>query len=210
MPENTATVVSDDQAPPPPGVAEPLRKDAEGNSIYPEWGDDVGPLSWSVSDSGDDDDGLVVEFSTPEEDEEEEIVYRPPQEVLNEVKSSWDNFRRHVISRGLSEESLMGGVEKVYSTKQAAEFFGRSNQWLYWGLRPDPETGAQVFNYKNGQPIRPEQVGKMGKRRFTLPIIREIAMSCYRRGQIKEEELLDIMAKILLAEFGPEAFADAD
>lgn len=104
----------------------------------------------------------------------------------------------------------MGGVEKVYSTKGAAEFFGRSNQWLYWGLRPDPETGLQVFTYKNGQPILPERVGKMGKRRFTLPIIREIALSCYRRGQIKEEELEDVMARILLAEFGAAAFADAE
>jgi hypothetical protein len=85
-------------------------------------------------------------------------------------------------------------VEKVYSTKQAAQFFGKSVQWIYWGLRNN------IFTYKDGTPIQPERVGKIGKRRFTPPILREMALSCYRRGNMKEDELKTILQKISTAE----------
>ena len=152
------------------------------DSQYPEWDD-----RWSVS------------VSAPAPDGED---------PASEIKASWDEFRRRAIAQHFTEESLSEGTEKVYSTSKVAQFFGRSNQWVYWGLRPGP-SGEQVFTYRDGTPIRPERVGKGGRRRFTLPIIREIALSCYRRGQITEEELQAIMAKILLAEFGPQAFANS-
>ena len=144
-----------------------------------------------------DDEDWVVDYQP-----EPEIVYQPPPETRAAVKKSWDVFRRSMLAHEWDEEALLEGVEKIYSTSQAAKFFGRSNQWLYWGLREG------IFTYKNGEPILPERAGKNGRRRFTLPLIREIALSCYRRGQIREEELHDIMAKILLAEFGPKAFSD--
>ncbi len=142
----------------------------------------------------------------PEWDEQWAIP-APDGEPEKEIKASWDEFRRKAIAQHFNEDSLNDGTEKVYSTSKVAQFFGRSNQWVYWGLRPGPN-GKQVFTYLDGTPIRPERVGKGGRRRFTLPIIREIAKSCYRRGQITEEELTAIMAKILLAEFGPQAFAN--
>lgn len=132
----------------------------------------------------------------------EEIVYRPPAHVQAEVTKGWNEFRRSVVSQQFDDASLMGGVPKIYSTSKAAAFFGRSNQWLYWGLR------NAIFTYKNGEPILPERIGKGGRRRFTLPLIREIALSCYRRGQIQDNELEAIMAKVLVAEFGDSAFAD--
>jgi hypothetical protein len=133
-----------------------------------------------------------------------------PETARAEVQRNWTEFRSHVLSRHLDDDSLLHGVEKVYSTSRCAEFFGRSTQWVYWGLRPDPRTGQQPFSYKDGSPIQPERVGPMGKRRFTLPIIREIALACYRRGAIKEEEELEtVMAKILIAEFGVNAFSDS-
>lgn len=132
----------------------------------------------------------------------EEIVYQPPEHVRAEVARGWDEFRRDVLSKKLDERSLMGGAEKIYSTSKAAAFFGRSNQWLYWGLR------NAIFTYKDGTPILPERIGKGGRRRFTLPLLREIALSCYRRGNLKEDELQQVMAKILVAEFGSSAFAD--
>ena len=143
-----------------------------------------------------------------DDDQSSNPEWEDPPQLPAEVQGSWDEFRRHAIAQHFTEESLTDSVEKVYSTSQVANFFGRSNQWVYWGLRPDPETGAQVFSYKDGSPILPERVGRGSRRRFTLPIVREIALSCYRRGQIKEEELTAIMAKILLAEFGPQAFAN--
>jgi hypothetical protein len=167
----------------------PLRIDKEDNPVYPEWDE-----SWSVPA----DKPANAEVS----------LYRSPDQIRTEVKTGWDEFRRRAIAYNFSEESLTEGVEKTYSTSQVAAFFGRSPQWVYWGLRQDKDTGEQVFTYKDGSPILPERVGPMGKRRFTLPLIREIALSHKRRGDLSEEELHDVMAKILLAEFGPQAFAD--
>lgn len=102
------------------------------------------------------------------------------------------------------DDELLAGVEKVYSTAEAAEFFGKSNQWLYWGLRNN------IFVDVNGQTIEPHRIGKGKRRRFTLPIIREIALACYRRGNLKEDELKAILRKILLAEHGEAAFDSSE
>jgi hypothetical protein len=127
-----------------------------------------------------------------------------PTATPAEVQEHWEEFKKQAIEQGFDEDALMHGVEKVYSTSQAAQFFGKSNQWLYWGLRKG------IFTYKNSEPILPERVGTMGKRRFTLKIIREIALSCYRRGNLREDDLHAIMAKILLAEYGEKAFSNVD
>jgi hypothetical protein len=155
-------------------------------------------------DGDEDEDWGVVDYQSddPESEPKPEIIYHPPPEVQEAVKHSWDDFRRAMLSKEWDEDSLLEGEEKVYSTSQAAKFFGRSNQWVYWGLREG------IFTYKNGDPILPERAGTNGRRRFTLPLIREIALSCYRRGQIQEPELHDILAKVLLAEFGKKAFSD--
>jgi hypothetical protein len=123
-----------------------------------------------------------------------------PAEVLQE----WEGFKKLAIEHNFDDDVLLMGVEKVYSTSEAARFFGRSNQWLYYCLR------HEVFTYKDGRAIQPERVAPLGKRRFTLPIIREIALSCHRRGNLRIEDLHVIMAKILLAEFGEKVFANVD
>ena len=175
---------------------QPLRTDEQGNPIYADWDE-----SWSVpADEDEDDDDRadwVVEYQGGA------VQPYTPDGVRAEVQTRWDDFRRQAVEHHFNQESLLYGVEKVYSTSKAAAFFGRSNQWMYWGLRNG------IFTYKDGSAILPERIGKGGRRRFTLPIIREIALSCYRRGNIKEDELYEIMAKILLAEFGEAAFANA-
>lgn len=93
-------------------------------------------------------------------------------------------------------QEILAGVEKVYSTSEAAKFFDKSNQWLYWGMRNN------IFTNPDGTKIEPDRIGKGGRRRFTLPVIRDIALSCYRRGNLKEHELKDIMVKIARAEQG--------
>jgi len=148
---------------------------------------------------GDDNEDWVVEY---EPQPAPEVVYHQPAEVQEALKHDWDDFRRAMLDKEFDPDALLDDVEKSYSTSQAAKFFGRSNQWLYWGLR------EEIFTYKDGTPILPERAGKNGRRRFTLPLIREIAKSCYRRGQLSEDELHDVMAKILLAEFGEKAFSD--
>lgn len=84
--------------------------------------------------------------------------------------------------------------QKYFSTGQVAEIFGKSAQWVYWGLRD------RVFAYPNGSPIEPERVGTNGRRRFTIPVIREMARSCYRRGTLGEGGLRDILAELARAE----------
>ena len=103
------------------------------------------------------------------------------------------------------------GIQKFYSTKEAAGFFpgnsgadgkSKSDQWLYWGMR------ERIFIYPDGRVIEPTKVGK--RMRFTLPIIFEIAMSCHRRGILPEHELKEVLKRILLARYGESAFDEPD
>jgi len=102
----------------------------------------------------------------------------------------------------ISDEELMteAGVEPIFSTTEAAEFFDRSNQWLYWGLREG------VFIDDFGVPLDPARLGSpdRGRRRFTLPIIRDIMRSAYRRGNIHPDQLKVILRRIKYAERGIE------
>ena len=100
----------------------------------------------------------------------------------------------------ITDEELLNaaGVQQVYSTNDVADFFDRSNQWLYWGLREG------IFTDEDGAPVIPERVGDpdQGRRRFTLPIIKAILHSSYRRGNITPEELKKVLKRIRIAELG--------
>ena len=102
----------------------------------------------------------------------------------------------------MSDEQLLAeaGVEPIFSTSEAAEFFDRSNQWLYWGLR------EHVFTHEDGSPIDPDRIGDpvKGRRRFTVPILKEIMKSSYRRGNVDQDQLKSIMRRIKFAEKGIE------
>lgn len=102
----------------------------------------------------------------------------------------------------MSDEELMAeaGVEPIFSTTEAAEFFDRSNQWLYWGLREG------VFTDDDGNPLDPERIGdpSKGRRRFTVSILKDIMRSSYRRGNIDPDHLKTIMRRIRYAELGVE------
>lgn len=111
------------------------------------------------------------------------------------------------------DADLLSGVDKIYNTEDAAAFFpgksgkdghSKSDQWMYWGLRNN------IFVYSDGSSIEPHLIGKGKRRRFTLPVIREIALSCYRRGNLKEDELKEVFRRILIAEYGESAFDTGD
>ena len=87
--------------------------------------------------------------------------------------------------------------EKYYSTGEVARFFGKSAQWVYWAMR----TG--VFTYQDGTAIEPMRIGKSGRRRFTVPVLRDMARACYRRGIVTEDELLDLLAVLSREESEP-------
>ena len=104
--------------------------------------------------------------------------------------------------RKTTQEELWNdaGVDPIFSTSEAAEFFDRSNQWLYWGLREG------VFTHADGTLIEPERIGHpvRGRRRFTIPIIKEIMKSSYRRGNLGPEQLKTIMRRVRYAQEGVE------
>lgn len=106
-----------------------------------------------------------------------------------------------------AEELLAeSGIEPVVSTAEAAEYFGRTTQWIYWGLKPDSLTGEIRFVWPDGTPIEPERAGdpQRGRRRFTTSILRAILECCYRRGNIDPEELKTILRRIRYTEVGIE------
>ena len=112
---------------------------------------------------------------------------------MAEVQRDWEHFLR---DSGRTSASLLKGVNRVYSTAETGAFFDKSNQWMYWGMRKN------VFTYKDGSTIHPERVGGGGRRRFTLPVIREIALSCYRRGNLTEAQLEVVLTRIVMAASG--------
>lgn len=120
--------------------------------------------------------------------------------LTQEPPFSDDDLLEHPIGKaplpGLSDEELLVDVPRVYSTAEAAKFFDRSNQWLYWGMRNG------IFVDQHGNRIEPERITKGGRRRFTLPIIRDIALSCYRRGNFDKAQLAEVLRKITMAEKG--------
>lgn len=86
-------------------------------------------------------------------------------------------------------------AERFYGTRDVAKFFGKSVQWVYRGLRTNTFTSA------DGSPIKPiRAAGNRGKRWFTLPMLRDIARSCYRRGTLGEGEYLDLLVVLARAE----------
>jgi len=96
---------------------------------------------------------------------------------------------------------VQAGVEKTYSTRGAAALIGRSPQWVYWGLKPADEGGGDIFRTDKGEPIRPSQVGgAKGRRRYTLPVVKEMAIAAYKRGNLSEGMLQEALERILYEE----------
>ena len=114
----------------------------------------------------------------------------------------------------------LAGIARVYSTEEAAEFFAKSPQWLYWGLTPreegggglfykqvtDPETGELLHDPDTGdplmEPIEPDKHGKRGILRYDLDTIKAMGVSLYQRRTIDKEGLQEIVRKIHMARIG--------
>jgi hypothetical protein len=107
------------------------------------------------------------------------------------------NYERQREIFSLPDASLVDGIERWYSAAEAATFFSRTSAWIY------DRIGKKKFRYKDGTLITPVMVGDGPKprMRFNLDIIREIAMSMYRDGTVKINEMNVIMKRIAHAEF---------
>ena len=84
--------------------------------------------------------------------------------------------------------------EPTYGTAAVARFFGKSMRWLYYAMR------LQYFTYPDGSPIETLRDPKSGYHRFTVPMLRDMASACYRRGILIEREYLDLLAVLARAE----------
>lgn len=110
---------------------------------------------------------------------------------------------------------LLEGVERWYSAVEASRFFNRSNQWMYDNLKDGR------FKYADGSAIIPhydvpkvfnEKTGKWNRppARFNLALIKDIALSCYRSGFVKYDELKVILRRVAQAEVGEVILFDED
>lgn len=80
--------------------------------------------------------------------------------------------------------------EPFFGTAEVARLFGKSVHWVYRGVRE----GA--FTAPDGTPVEPLRAGRSGRLRFSLPVLREMARSCHRRGLIGEGQLLDLLESL--------------
>jgi hypothetical protein len=83
-----------------------------------------------------------------------------------------------------------GAAEMQFSTAEAAAYLGRSSDWISRGLR------RRDFSYPDGSAVVPMQAGRRGRRRFTVPMMRAIAWSSYRRGSLSHQELDAVLVRL--------------
>lgn len=131
----------------------------------------------------------------PLADDRDQQKKPPPPSRLNRVRMK--RSTKNLLGNRILVEQ---GMEPTYTTSEAAEFFDKTSQWLYWGERND------FFTDEDGNPIRPERVGGRSRprRRFTLTTLKEITKSCYRRGSMDRDKLFIVLHRIALAEQGVE------
>jgi hypothetical protein len=90
------------------------------------------------------------------------------------------------------------GLEPVYSAKAASRLLGRSYSWLDQRLR------AGEFTLRDGTTVQPLRTPG-GYRRFSLPMLEDIAVSGYRSGWFSMDELEFAIGELLTAGLAIEA-----
>jgi hypothetical protein len=83
-------------------------------------------------------------------------------------------------------------VEPTYSAREAAAFLGRSYSWFDQRLR------AGHFIRPDGSAVQPLRTPG-GYRRFTLEMVKDIAVSCTNQGWFSLDELKFALREILIA-----------
>lgn len=81
-----------------------------------------------------------------------------------------------------------------FGTGDVARLFRKSQNWVRWALRNN------VFVRKDGTPIKPVRVGESSRRKFTLPLLRDMAKAAYRRGILDEVELEGVLGELARVE----------
>ncbi|MGB6761381.1 hypothetical protein [Mycobacterium sp.] len=86
------------------------------------------------------------------------------------------------------------GVEPTYSAWEAAAKLGRSYSWL------DKRVRAGQFILRDGTTVQPLRTPG-GYRRFTLAMLKDIALSCYRHGWFTMDALELAFRELAMAEY---------
>lgn len=83
--------------------------------------------------------------------------------------------------------------EPNFSTAEAAAILGKSPDWVSRGVR------QQTFVYPDGSAVQPRH--HHGNRRtYTVPMLRAIAWSAYRRGTLTPQRLEEVLAALTRSE----------
>lgn len=81
-----------------------------------------------------------------------------------------------------------------FGTADVARLFRKSQNWVRWALRNN------VFIRKDGTPIKPIRAGESSRRRFTVPLLHDMAKAAYRRGVLDEVELEGVLRELAAVE----------
>jgi len=81
-----------------------------------------------------------------------------------------------------------------FGTADVAKLFRKSQNWVRWALRNN------IFVRRDGTPIEPVRLGKSSRRRFTVPLLHDMAKAAYRRGVLDEVELEAVLDELTRAE----------
>jgi hypothetical protein len=84
------------------------------------------------------------------------------------------------------------GVQPTYSMREAAVLPGRSFSWL------DQRVRQGQFVRRDGTVVQPLRT-QGGYRRFTLGMLEEITLSCYRHRWFSMEKIKSIYRELLIA-----------
>jgi hypothetical protein len=86
------------------------------------------------------------------------------------------------------------GVEPTYSAREAAALLGRSFSWL------DQRVRKGQFVLVDGTTVQPLRTAG-GYRRFSLPMLKDIALSGYRHGWFTMDKLKFAFRELAMAAY---------
>ena len=99
-----------------------------------------------------------------------------------------------LLAEGSSRNARAEPDVTYFGTADVARLFRKSQNWVRWALRNN------VFLRKDGTPITPVRVGESSRRRFTLPLLHDMAKAAYRRGILDEVELEGVLGELARVE----------
>jgi hypothetical protein len=99
-----------------------------------------------------------------------------------------------LLAEGSSRNTSAEPDVTYFGTADVARLFRKSQNWVRWALRNN------VFLRKDGTPITPVRVGESSRRRFTLPLLHDMAKAAYRRGILDEVELEGVLGELARVE----------